>query len=44
MLAGDIRVGVRYAYSRAAGDYAVNVNNSTDYTWRYLRFFVVMPL
>lgn len=43
VLAGDIRIGVRYAYSRAAED-GTNVSGSGNYTWRYLRFFIVAPL
>ena len=42
VLAGDIRIGVRYAYSRAAGDNTGSA--SSNYTWQYLRFFVVAPL
>ena len=42
VLAGDIRVGVRYAYSRAAGENTASA--SGGYTWRYLRFFIVAPL
>jgi len=41
VLAKDIRVGARYAYSRAAGE--DGGNGSGSYTWRYLRFFVVAP-
>jgi len=42
VLAGDIRAGVRYAYSRAAGENTASA--SGGYTWRYLRFFIVAPL
>ena len=41
ILTGDIRVGLRYAYSRAAGQ--DTGDTSGTYTWRYLRLFVVAP-
>ena len=42
VLVGDIRVGMRYAYSRAAGENSASAGGG--YTWQYLRFFVVAPL
>lgn len=43
VLTGDIRVGIRYAYSRAAGDGTPAGGGNGDYTWRYLRFVLVAP-
>ena len=42
VLSGDIRAGVRYAYSRAAGESTGSASHG--YTWHYLRFFIVAPL
>ena len=40
ILTGDIRIGMQYAYSRAAGENS----GSSGYAWHYLRVFVVAPL
>ena len=42
VIAGDIRLGMRYAYVRAAGENAPGA--SSGYDWQYLRFFIVAPL
>lgn len=41
VLAGGIRIGLRYAYSHAAGEDRGNADGT--YSWRYLRLFVVAP-
>jgi hypothetical protein len=42
VLEGDIRVGMQYAYSRAAAENSGSL--SSGYAWHYLRVFVVAPL
>lgn len=44
VLTGDIRIGVRYAYSRAAGEVNEGASAGPNYSWHYLRFFVIAPL
>jgi hypothetical protein len=44
ILTGDIRVGARYAYSRAAGETNESSGAGDRYNWHYLRFFIVAPL
>jgi hypothetical protein len=41
VLAGGVRVGFRYAYSRAAGQDKGDASGT--YWWQYLRLFVVAP-
>ena len=44
VLTEDIRIGVRYAYSRAAGEVNESAGAGPNYHWHYLRFFLVAPL